>query len=189
MSWAIGAGRGTDCLRRRSEGEELKRARIDQHRRQDPGNWPRTAILRRVESNTGKKIDPDTATAEDLSGGLGVGNNYQHYMLYDDEVFEEILMEEKPLALVTYLLGESCHLSRRRLSLLLGDWCMPPNGLGRLHSRSSIHNTGSGFSLVRAILSTCNYATDAIQLASRHYMVRMVFWTSWARGHWYPTSA
>ena len=71
----------------------------------------KNAILRRVESNTGKKIDPDTATAEDLSGGLGVGNNYQHYMLYDDEVFEEILMEEKPLALVTYLLGESCHLS------------------------------------------------------------------------------
>ena len=66
----------------------------------------KNAILRRVESNTGKKIDPDSHTAEDFNGV-----QYQHYMLYDDEVFEEILMEEKPLALVTYLLGESCHLS------------------------------------------------------------------------------
>ncbi len=64
------------------------------------------AILKRVEASTGKKIDPETATTEDF-GGM----TYIHYMLYDDEVFEEILMEEKPLALVTYLVGESCHLS------------------------------------------------------------------------------
>jgi ectoine hydroxylase-related dioxygenase (phytanoyl-CoA dioxygenase family) len=33
------------------------------------------------------------------------------YLLYDDEVFEEILMAPKPLALITWLLGESCLLS------------------------------------------------------------------------------
>ena len=36
---------------------------------------------------------------------------YLPYLLYDDEVFEEILMEPEPLALITYLLGESCILS------------------------------------------------------------------------------
>lgn len=64
------------------------------------------AMLNRVEKNTGKRIDPDTATTDDFEG-----MSYLHYMLYDDEVFEEILMEEKPLALITYLLGESCLLS------------------------------------------------------------------------------
>ena len=36
---------------------------------------------------------------------------YIPYMLYEDEVFEEILMAPQPLALITYLLGESCLLS------------------------------------------------------------------------------
>jgi ectoine hydroxylase-related dioxygenase (phytanoyl-CoA dioxygenase family) len=64
------------------------------------------AILRRVERDTGRAIDPATATTEDYEG-----MNYIPYLLYDDEVFEEILMEPAPLALVTYLLGESCILS------------------------------------------------------------------------------
>ncbi len=64
------------------------------------------AILNRVEKDRGKRIDPDTATTDDF-GGM----SYVPYMLYDDEVFEEILMEDKPLAIITYLLGESCLLS------------------------------------------------------------------------------
>ena len=36
---------------------------------------------------------------------------YIPYMLYEDEIFEDILTAPKPLALVTYLLGESCLLS------------------------------------------------------------------------------
>jgi hypothetical protein len=66
----------------------------------------KTAILRRVEGKTGRPIDPRTATAADFNG-----MQYIPYLLYDDLVFEEILMERKPLALVTYLLGESCLLS------------------------------------------------------------------------------
>lgn len=66
----------------------------------------KAAILRRVEKATGRKIDPDTATQQDYEG-----MTYLPYLLYDDEVFEEILMERKPLALITYLLGESCILS------------------------------------------------------------------------------
>jgi hypothetical protein len=64
------------------------------------------AILGRVEKITGRKIDPETATVQDYEG-----MTYLPYLLYDDEVFEEILLEPKPLALITYLLGESCMLS------------------------------------------------------------------------------
>jgi len=66
----------------------------------------KAAILRRVESKTDRKIDPETATADDFHGMA-----YQHYLLFDDPVFQEILLEPKPLAMMTYLLGESCVLS------------------------------------------------------------------------------
>ena len=66
----------------------------------------KSAILDRVEENTGKRPNPETATQADFEGMA-----YLPYMLYDDEVFEDILMKDKPLALITYLLGESCLLS------------------------------------------------------------------------------
>lgn len=66
----------------------------------------KSAILQRVARTTGNQIDIDT---ED--GGKLAGWTYIPYLLYDDAVFEQILMEPKPLALVTYLLGESCLLS------------------------------------------------------------------------------
>ena len=66
----------------------------------------KAAILARVEEHLGRKLDPDNATAEDFQG-----MTYVPYMLYEDEIFEEILVEPKPLALITYLLGESCLLS------------------------------------------------------------------------------
>jgi len=66
----------------------------------------KAAILSRAQEFAGHKIDLDTATMEDFEG-----MTYLPYLLYDDEVFEDILMEEKPLALVTYLLGGSCLLS------------------------------------------------------------------------------
>ncbi len=66
----------------------------------------KAAILARVARQTGRELDPDTATSADFEG-----MTYIPYMLYDDEVFEDILMAPKPLALITYLLGESCLLS------------------------------------------------------------------------------
>ncbi|MEZ5557644.1 MAG: phytanoyl-CoA dioxygenase family protein [Pseudomonadales bacterium] len=63
-------------------------------------------ILERVERTTGTRIDIDTET-----GSNWTGQRYIPYLLYDDPVFEEILLAPKPLALVTYLLGESCLLS------------------------------------------------------------------------------
>ena len=66
----------------------------------------KAAIAARVEKHLGSKLDLDNATAEDFQG-----MTYVPYMLYEDEIFEEILVEPKPLALITYLLGESCLLS------------------------------------------------------------------------------
>ena len=66
----------------------------------------RDAILARVEEQTGHKVDLHTETGENLEG-----LNYIPYLLYDDPVFEDILLEPKSLALITYLLGESCLLS------------------------------------------------------------------------------
>ena len=66
----------------------------------------KAAILARAERDVGHSIDPATATAKDCEG-----MTYIPYMLYEDEVFEEILMAREPLALITYLLGESCLLS------------------------------------------------------------------------------
>ena len=73
---------------------------------EDQVNRAKAAILKRVEAETGHAIDLETATADDFKN-----LTYVYYMLYEDEVFEEILMAEKPLALMTYLLGESCLLS------------------------------------------------------------------------------
>ena len=66
----------------------------------------RAAILGRVEKLTGRKLDPETARAEDF-----LGMQYLPYLLFEDDIFAEILMAERPLALMTYLLGESAQLS------------------------------------------------------------------------------
>lgn len=65
-----------------------------------------TAILERAAKLAGQPIDIERETGE-----LWGGQRYIPYLLYDDEVFEEILMTPGPLALVTWLLGESCVLS------------------------------------------------------------------------------
>jgi hypothetical protein len=66
----------------------------------------KAAIVTRVEKSTGKSVD-----VAGESGASFAGMQYIPYLLYDDAVFEEIMMEPKPLALITYLLGESCLLS------------------------------------------------------------------------------
>ncbi len=64
------------------------------------------AILHRAEKDAGTRIDPDHE-----SGVQWTGLKYLAYLLYDDPVFEEILLNPAPLALTTWLLGESCLLS------------------------------------------------------------------------------
>ena len=64
------------------------------------------AIIARAEQTTKNTVDIDSETGEGYEG-----LTYLPYLLYDNEIFEEILLEPKPLALITYLLGESCLLS------------------------------------------------------------------------------
>lgn len=104
----------------------------------------KAAILRRVESKTGRKIDPDKATADDFHGMA-----YQHYLLFDDPVFPEILLEPKPLALMTYLLGESCVLSS------MGCHFRGPGGMPL-----GLHADGGGPGALSPVsmVANCNYA-------------------------------
>ena len=71
----------------------------------------KAAILKRVEARIGKPVDPDRVTEEDFQSPMGTSLDHVGYLLYDDPVFEEILVAEKPLALVSYLVGESCLVS------------------------------------------------------------------------------
>ncbi|HEV2365488.1 MAG TPA: phytanoyl-CoA dioxygenase family protein [Caulobacteraceae bacterium] len=66
----------------------------------------RAAIIARAERIASRPVDADTETGEGFTG-----MRYIPYLLYDDPVFEEILMAPAPLALITWLLGESCLLS------------------------------------------------------------------------------
>lgn len=104
----------------------------------------KAAILRRVEKKLGRTIDPHTATQADFHGMA-----YQHYLLYDDPVFQEILMEPRPLALMTYLLGESCVLSS------MGCHFRGPGGMPL-----GFHADGSATGLMSAasMVANCNYA-------------------------------
>lgn len=103
----------------------------------------KAAILRRVERTTGKKVDPDTATSEDFSGMA-----YQHYLIFEDPVFPEILLEPKPLAMITYLLGESCVLSS------MGSHFRGPGGMPL-----SVHADGVRIGMTEtSLVANCNYA-------------------------------
>jgi hypothetical protein len=104
----------------------------------------KAAILRRAEGQVGRKIDPETATSADFQGMA-----YQHYLIFDDPVFQEILLEPKPLALITYLLGESCVLSS------MGSHFRGPGGVPL-----GVHSDGSANGLMSSVsmVANCNYA-------------------------------
>jgi ectoine hydroxylase-related dioxygenase (phytanoyl-CoA dioxygenase family) len=104
----------------------------------------KAAILRRVESQVGRKIDPEKATSADFHGMA-----YQHYLIFDDPVFQDILLEPKPLALITYLLGESCVLSS------MGCHFRGPGGLPL-----AFHSDGQATGLMSSVsmVANCNYA-------------------------------
>jgi ectoine hydroxylase-related dioxygenase (phytanoyl-CoA dioxygenase family) len=104
----------------------------------------KVAILRRVEHKTNRTIDPDNATAADFHG-----MEYLHYLLFDDPVFPEILLEPKPLALMSYLLGESCVLSS------MGCHFRGPGGMPL-----AVHadGTADGLMTPASLVANCNYA-------------------------------
>ena len=68
--------------------------------------------VERAKSVIVETIERRQSCSVDLETGEGfAGVNYIPYLLYEDEIFEEILMTPAPLTLMTYLLGESCLLS------------------------------------------------------------------------------
>jgi hypothetical protein len=69
----------------------------------------RETILRVSERETGRKPDLIGGSTHD-SGAMALGEA-RFYMVLEDAVFEEALMHEVPLCMITYLLGESCLLS------------------------------------------------------------------------------
>lgn len=66
----------------------------------------RDVIVRVMERKLGRPVDIENETDE-----AWAGINLATYLLFEDEVFESILMAPKPLALISYLLGRSCVLS------------------------------------------------------------------------------
>ena len=104
----------------------------------------KAAILARAQRLTNQEVDPATATAEDFNG-----MNYLHYLLFDDPVFQEILLEPKPLALMSYLLGESRVLSS------MGCHFRGPGGMPL-----AVHADGQSDGLMTPAsqVANCNYA-------------------------------
>ena len=103
----------------------------------------KTAILARVQRQTGYAVDPDKASADDYRGML-----YQHYLIFEDPVFQEILLQARPLALMHYLLGESCVLSS------MGSHFRGPGGLPL-----AMHADGSSVGMTEtSLVANCNYA-------------------------------
>lgn len=103
------------------------------------------AIVRSTERFTGKS-GINVESGSDLKG-----MTYVPHLLYDDPVFEEVLMEEKPLALVTYLLGESCLLSS------MGCHFRMPGGLPLMLHSDNGNGTPAPFSNT-SYVANVNYA-------------------------------
>ena len=68
----------------------------------------RAAVVRVAEERTGEPVDVEGATGEVYAGGFG---RQMFYLLFEDDVFQEAVMNPTALALATYLLGDSCILS------------------------------------------------------------------------------
>ena len=105
-------------------------------------------ILRVAEERTGKK--PDTTTGE-----THPGLQLQMGLLFHGRIFEEVLMEEPALVLITYLLGKSCVLSS-----VASHFKGPGGGnRGQLALHSDIQGNGVPVPLpAYAQVANCNYA-------------------------------
>lgn len=129
----------------------------------------RVVIKAHYEGRSGKQIDLENATVEDLAGVQPL-----NHLLYIDEIFESILIEPKPLALITYLLGRSCKLSSIS-SLIKG-----PGGAAFSTHTDNGNGMTEPFSMI-AQTATVNYALTpykketgalAIVPGSHHYCRR-----------------
>jgi ectoine hydroxylase-related dioxygenase (phytanoyl-CoA dioxygenase family) len=87
------------------------------------------------------------------------------YLLFKDRAFEDAVLNEKPLALITYLLGQSCRLSS------LTSHVKGPGGPGLLLHSDTANGAPAPFSPFSQV-ANCNYAlTDYTQAAGALAMV------------------
>jgi hypothetical protein len=108
----------------------------------------RAAVVRSAEKTFGYPLDVENETRHQ-------NINVTTYLLYKDPIFEEAVLAEKPLALITYLLGRSCCLSS-----LTSHVKGPGPGAGFIHADTNLPTPYSAYSH----WANCNYAlTDYTQ--------------------------
>jgi len=112
----------------------------------------RDAILRIASDKVGHALDPENETEYR-------GMEFQPYLLFQDPVFKQAVLNPGPLALLTYLLGQHCVLSS------LGCHLKGPGGAGLpLHSDTA-NGMPSPFPGPSQV-ANCNYAlTDYTEAA------------------------
>ena len=104
----------------------------------------RGAVLASAEKRFGRQLDLENE-AELREVELA------SYLLYKDAVFEEAVLNEKPLALITYLLGYSCWLSS------LTSHVKGPGEVGLLLHSDTANGVPAPFSAYSHV-ANCNYA-------------------------------
>ncbi len=104
----------------------------------------RDAVLRSWEERYGRRLD--------LEGETELNEvRLASYLLFKDPVFEEAVLNPKPLALITYLLGQSCWLSS------LTSHVKGPGEVGLLLHSDTANGVPAPFSAYSHV-ANCNYA-------------------------------
>jgi hypothetical protein len=113
----------------------------------------RAAVVAEAERRLEREFDIENETGHK-------GYELVPYLLFKDPVFERALLNPKPLALITYLLGQSC-----LLSSMTSHFKGPDGGEIPLHSDSANGMPATALSPVSHV-ANCNYAlTDYTQEA------------------------
>ncbi|HWA63337.1 MAG TPA: phytanoyl-CoA dioxygenase family protein [Caulobacteraceae bacterium] len=118
----------------------------------------RSAVLRQAEQTFAQALDVEAETEH---------RNWKlvPYLMFKDRVFEEAVLNEKPLALITWLLGQSCRLSS------LTSHVKGPGGPGLLLHSDTSNGAPAPFSPF-SIVANCNYAlTDYTEAGGALAMV------------------
>lgn len=118
----------------------------------------RAAVVREAERSFGAALDVEAEESH---------RNWKlvPYLMFKDPLFEQALLNEKPLALITYLLGQSCRLSS------LTSHVKGPGGPGLLLHSDTANGAPAPFSPFSHV-ANCNYAlTDYTEAAGALAMV------------------
>jgi hypothetical protein len=104
----------------------------------------RACVLRSAEARHKRRLDPETETELHEV-------QLEPYLLFKDRAFEQALLNERPLALITYLLGQSCWLSS------MTSHVKGPGEVGLLLHSDTANGVPAPFSPYSHV-ANCNYA-------------------------------